>query len=1018
MKTTISRLYFSIAATLLLLFTASYAKAQGAVTPFTSYEAEAGTIGGGAKIVSLTTAPTTQYSSPELEASGHSYVQLTAPGQFVQWTNKTGQPISFINLRESIPDAPTGGGITATLDLYVDGVFRQALNLNSRQSWLYEGNGNYQGNDQNPADGNPRVFFDESHTFITGAPIAPGSTFSVRVDASNTASFYYIDVIDVENPPRPITQPANSISIESCGAVSDNTPPNGAADPAAVDSTAAIQDCINQAQTQGKILWIPQGTYYLIGTQGLNATGITIEGAGMWYSTIYRSIPLPNNTPLAAAFSVTSCTMENLHIESNAMSRTEVDGGGGAMDTTGTNWLADSMWNQHVESGCWASGTGGTVKNSRFTSEWADGCNINNVSLNATVGNNLTETNNFFRGTGDDGLAINSVAYNTNSDGSTTTLTPMSNATVTNNTIIAPWGGKGVALYGGSGHHVENNYVSDTARFIGLGIGRFGVNGSDLHTSTVTGNVVVRSGGNAYNQGQPALQIGNGGDGQDVGIVDGMTVTENTIVDSVYDGVGFSTSTNTALSNNTITSPWRNGIVIDPPYYPAPTGSATITGNTVTGVSACFTPFLNNSSGFTATLSGNSWPATTPEGPYCGTPAAIPGTVLAENYDLGGQGVGYNVTSINGSANGYRADGVDLESTSAPGGGDDLGWTTSGQWFRYTVNVAAAATYNVTFVVASPSGVTDGIHIADSSGNNLSGPVNITATGGWETWTQVTASVTLPAGVQTLTFYQDNGGFNFYSASFAAKPPLTVTVHGGWRTYGAANPAFTYTVTGLSGSDTVTVTPQTTATAASPVGSYPVTATVTGSNTANYSITVIGATLTVNKALLHIQAKNIASIYGDTPPQPTAYDLQGFVNGDTASVVSGAPILSATATSASPAGFYPIQIQLGTLSAANYAFTNIDNGEGSLGISKRPLQAIANNLTMTEGGPVPTLTYHLSGFVNGDTATTAVSGAPAMFTTATPGSTPGQYLISGNTGTLSSQNYAFERVTGTMTVVP
>lgn len=82
MKSTISRFHLPIAATLLLLFTARYAGAQGAVTPFTSYEAEAGTVGGGAKVVSLTSAPTTQYSSPELEASGHAYVQLTGPGPF------------------------------------------------------------------------------------------------------------------------------------------------------------------------------------------------------------------------------------------------------------------------------------------------------------------------------------------------------------------------------------------------------------------------------------------------------------------------------------------------------------------------------------------------------------------------------------------------------------------------------------------------------------------------------------------------------------------------------------------------------------------------------------------------------------------------------------------------------------------------------------------------------------------------------------------------------------------------
>src|SRR5689334_15300232 len=62
----------------------------GATTPFTSYEAEAGALGGGASIISLTAAPTTPYSSAALEASGHAYVHLGDTGQSVAWTNNTG----------------------------------------------------------------------------------------------------------------------------------------------------------------------------------------------------------------------------------------------------------------------------------------------------------------------------------------------------------------------------------------------------------------------------------------------------------------------------------------------------------------------------------------------------------------------------------------------------------------------------------------------------------------------------------------------------------------------------------------------------------------------------------------------------------------------------------------------------------------------------------------------------------------------------------------------------------------
>ncbi|HET9061614.1 MAG TPA: RICIN domain-containing protein, partial [Acidimicrobiales bacterium] len=50
---------------------------------------------------------------------------------------------------------------------------------------------------------------------------------------------------------------------------------------------------------------------------------------------------------------------------------------------------------------------------------------------------------------------------------------------------------------------------------------------------------------------------------------------------------------------------------------------------------------------------------------------------------------------------------------------------------------------------------------------NLSGDINVPATGGWQAWTTVTASVTLAAGAQTLTVDQDNAGWNVHFISFA-----------------------------------------------------------------------------------------------------------------------------------------------------------------------------------------------------------------------------------------------------------
>jgi beta-glucosidase len=175
---------------------------------------------------------------------------------------------------------------------------------------------------------------------------------------------------------------------------------------------------------------------------------------------------------------------------------------------------------------------------------------------------------------------------------------------------------------------------------------------------------------------------------------------------------------------------------------------------------------------FTLSSGGGGSGGSSGDQPFGGTPAAVPGTVQVANYDTGGQGVAYNVTSANGTANSYRSDGVDLEDTadtqdtSAPGGAYDMGWTTPGQWFNYTVEVATAGVYTVSFRVASPYGITDALHIANSSGTNLTGAVAVPNTGGYETWATVTASVTLPAGEQTLTVDQDSNGWNFHYLAF------------------------------------------------------------------------------------------------------------------------------------------------------------------------------------------------------------------------------------------------------------
>ncbi|HEV2638156.1 MAG TPA: glycoside hydrolase family 3 C-terminal domain-containing protein, partial [Actinocrinis sp.] len=174
---------------------------------------------------------------------------------------------------------------------------------------------------------------------------------------------------------------------------------------------------------------------------------------------------------------------------------------------------------------------------------------------------------------------------------------------------------------------------------------------------------------------------------------------------------------------------------------------------------------------FTGGTGGGS-PPPTGDAPFGGTPAAVPGTLQAANYDTGGQAVAYNVAAVNGSSNSYRTDGVDLEASAdtqdatPAGGGYDIGWTASGQWFKYTVEVATSGVYTVTVRVAAPGAVADGLHIANSSGTNLTGSIAVPATGGYQTWATVTASITLAAGQQTLTVDQDAGGWNLHYLAF------------------------------------------------------------------------------------------------------------------------------------------------------------------------------------------------------------------------------------------------------------
>ncbi len=78
--------------------------------------------------------------------------------------------------------------------------------------------------------------------------------------------------------------------------------------------------------------------------------------------------------------------------------------------------------------------------------------------------------------------------------------------------------------------------------------------------------------------------------------------------------------------------------------------------------------------------------------------------------------------------------------------------------------------------------------------------------------------------------------------------------------------------------------------------------------------------LTIKKAGLMVTAKNQSSQYSD-PLKTLTYEITGFVNGETSSVVTGSSEISTTAAQFSAPGEYTITISIGNLYATNYSFS-------------------------------------------------------------------------------------------------
>ena len=182
------------------------------------------------------------------------------------------------------------------------------------------------------------------------------------------------------------------------------------------------------------------------------------------------------------------------------------------------------------------------------------------------------------------------------------------------------------------------------------------------------------------------------------------------------------------------------------------TGTYTITAKATDNAGATTT-----SSSVTVTV--NSVVVT--QSPYGGAPAAIPGTVEAAKYDLGGQNIAYYDNTTGNSGSTFRADDVDVEASTE--GGYNLGWTAASEWTEYTVNVTAG-TYKIEArVAATTAGKSFRIEMDGSTVATFSVP----NTSGWQTWQTVTVNnVSLSGGQKIMRLFNITDGFNVSTLKF------------------------------------------------------------------------------------------------------------------------------------------------------------------------------------------------------------------------------------------------------------
>jgi hypothetical protein len=570
-------------------FSRSIVVGRGAAVPYVEYEAEAASYQG----TLLETDPlrTFGHTNFATESSGRKSVRLNTTGQFVEFTSTN--PTNSIVVRNSIPDAPNGGGIEATISLYVNDTFVQKLNLSSKHSWLY---GDTDGPEAltNAPQADARRLFDESHALLPTTYPA-GTKFALRRDAADTAAFYIIDMIDLEQVAPPASKPAACTSITSYGAVPDD----------GIDDTTAIQQAVTDDQN-GVIscVWIPAGQWRqekkILTDDPLNRgqynqvgiSNVTIRGAGMWYSQLYTltepqlavgSINHPHEGNFG--FDIDDNTqISDIAIFGSGRIRGgdgNAEGGVGLNGRFGKNTKITNVWIEHANVGVWVGrdydnipdlwgpADGLEFSGMRIRDTYADGINFSNGTRNSRV------YNSSFRTTGDDSLAVWANRYVKDP-----AVDIAHDNHFVNNTIQLPWRANGLAVYGGYGNTIENNLVYDTMNYPAIMLATdhdpLPFSGQTL----IANNGIYRGGGVFWGEAQEFGAITLFAATRDI---PGVTIRDSDIYDSTYDGIQFKTgggSTPSVAVTNVKVDKSNNGAGIR--AHGGARGSATLTNVTIT----------------------------------------------------------------------------------------------------------------------------------------------------------------------------------------------------------------------------------------------------------------------------------------------------------------------------------------------------------------------------------------------------------------------------------------------------